>query len=244
MSTRLPKLVLFGNVSRLGGPVDRRRIMAKILLVEDDVDFNALICTYLKNENHVVDAVFCCEDAQALCETGGFDVILLDWNLPGMEGVDFLKWIRAKGANEAIIMMTGKGAVPEREEGLDSGADDYLVKPFAPRELLARIRAVLRRPSLVVPTLSIGAATLNPGSLSVTLDGVEVRLPPREFAVLEFLARHPNQVFTPEALMSRVWKMESEASIDSLRTAIKLIRKRVSPGIIETITGAGYKAGN
>lgn len=218
--------------------------MAKILLVEDDVDFNSMVCSFLKKENHVVDAVFCCEDAKAFFVSGGYEVILLDWNLPDMEGVEFLKWIRSRGGNEAVIMLTGKGKIVEREEGLDSGADDYLVKPFSTRELMARIRAVLRRPQFLVNTLAVGNYKLNPSTLSVSEGDRDIRLPPREFAVLEFLARHPDQIFSPEALLVRVWANESETSIDSLRTAIKNIRKKLSPDIVETVAGAGYKLGS
>jgi DNA-binding response OmpR family regulator len=217
--------------------------MAKVLVVEDDADFNVMVSSYLRKENHVVDSVDCAEEAKAYFAAGSPEVIILDWNLPDMEGVDLLKWIRAQGGNVAVIMLTGKGKIVEREQGLDSGADDYLIKPVSVRELAARIRAVLRRPSFVQNSLSIGGFELQRSSLSVLAGGKEIRLLPSEFAVLEFLARHPEEIFSAEVLLARVWNSGSEATTDSVRTAIKQIRKKVSPQIIETIVGAGYKSG-
>jgi DNA-binding response OmpR family regulator len=141
-------------------------------------------------------------------------------------------------------MLTGKGTILDRETGLDSGADDYLIKPFSTRELTARIRALLRRPAVAVSNvLTAGVYKLNPGTFTVMRGEEEIRLPPREFALLEFLARHPNEMFKGDVLMARVWHSDSEASTDTLRTAIKQIRKKLDEGIIETVAGAGYKLG-
>src|SRR5262249_34592165 len=140
---------------------------------------------------------------------------------------------------------TGKKSIDDRAEGLDAGADDYLVKPFAAKELSARIRALLRRPTSVLPTvLTAGPYTLNPSTLTVVRTGEECRLKPTEFALLEFLARHPQETFKGEALMDRLWSAESEATTATLRTAIKKIRQKLGDeNIIEYVAGVGYRLG-
>jgi two-component system, OmpR family, response regulator len=175
-----------------------------------------------------------------------YDVIVLDWDLPGATGVEICTSFRAKGGNTPIIMLTGKSTLRDKEEGLDSGADDYLTKPFHIKELSARIRALLRRPlSVTGNTLKVGDITLCPISYKVTKAEQEVQLLPREFALLEFLMRHPGQVFGAEALLDRVWNSDSEASPDALRTCMKRLRKKIeSPegdSIIKTVHGVGYK---
>jgi DNA-binding response OmpR family regulator len=218
--------------------------MAKILFVDDDVDHVKMASAVLARENHVIDPAYTGADAKHLISISGYDIIILDWQLPDTTGIEFLKWYRGIGS-APVIMLTGKGTISDREEGLDSGADDYMIKPFSTRELAARIRAILRRPGKTAATdLMAGAYKLDPSNLTVSKDGSEVRLPPREFALLEFLARNPDEIFKGDVLMSRVWSAESEATTDSLRTAVKQIRKKLNnDGIIETIPGAGYKLG-
>jgi DNA-binding response OmpR family regulator len=217
--------------------------MAKILIVDDDKDHLKMVSAFLQRENHVVDTADCGARAMDLLSVSEYDVLVLDRTLPDIEGVELLKWYRTKG-NAPVLMLTGKGTIDDRAQGLDSGADDYLIKPFSTKELSARLRALLRRPANIMGNqLTAGSYTLDPGNLTVTKPGEEVRLPPREFALLEFLARHPNEIFSGEALMARVWRAESEATTDSLRTAIKNIRKKLDDRIIETVPGAGYKLG-
>lgn len=218
--------------------------MAKILIVDDDTDHVDMLSAFLARENHRVEFAHNGQDALNLMGVSAYDVIVLDWNLPDTTGIEILKSYRKSGT-APIIMLTARGELESREEGLDSGADDYLVKPFSARELAARIRALLRRPPAYSGTeLRAGEYLLTPGTLTVSKSGQETRLPPREFALLEFLARHPNEIFKGDVLMTRVWHSESEATTDSLRTAIKQIRKKLNDeGIIETVPGAGYKLG-
>jgi DNA-binding response OmpR family regulator len=143
-------------------------------------------------------------------------------------------------------MLTGRGSISDKEAGLDSGADDYLTKPFNMKELSARIRAMLRRstsqPSNVLTT---GDLVVDPGKYKVLRKGVEIQLLPREFALLEFFMRHPDEVFSAEALLQRVWHSESEATSDALRTCIKRLRQKIDnsdeDSVIQTIPRVGYR---
>ncbi len=218
--------------------------MAKILIVDDDADLVQVVASFLRKENHVVEIAHNADDGRHLLSSCEYDVVVLDWSLPDGSGVDILKWYR-KAGSAPVIMLTGKAAIAHKEEGLDAGADDYLTKPFSMKELSARIRALLRRPPIVNAGLSAGSYILQPSSLTVKKGKTEIRLPPREFALLEFLFRHPQEVFKSDVLMARVWRSDSEATTDSLRTAVKQIRRKLEDDtIIETIPGAGYKLGN
>jgi len=217
--------------------------MAKILLVDDDADLTLMISSFLIREHHNVEVAGNGDDAKHLLTISNYDVIVLDWNMPGMSGIDLCRWYR-KAGSAPIIMLTGKAGIAQKEEGLDSGADDYLTKPFSMKELSARIRALLRRPAQQIMELSVGSYTLHPPTLTVKKEGKDFQLPPREFSLLEFLARHPQEIFKGDALMTRVWRSDSETTTDSLRTCIKQIRKRLDDDrIIETVAGAGYRLG-
>ena len=157
-----------------------------------------------------------------------------------------LEEFRASGGNAPVLMLTGKDSISDKELGLDTGADDYLTKPFHGKELTARIKALLRRPpNLVSDVLKVGDLVLERADFRVTRNGQEVRLLPKEFALLEFFMRYPNRVFSAEALLERVWVSESEATVDAVTSCIKRLRKKLeidgdkSP--ISTVHGVGYK---
>lgn len=221
--------------------------MAKILLVEDEPEFSTLICEWLKaSDHHVVDAVQKGEEALDLLRFYKFDMIILDWMLPGMSGLEVCKAFRSTGGTTPVLMLTAKTHVDEKEAGLDAGADDYLTKPFELKELSARIRALLRRPVAFSGTvLKAGDVVMDTASYKVTRSGEDIQLLPKEFALLEFLMRHQNQVFSPEALLDRVWTSDSEASPETIRTYIKRLRKKIDlegkPSILSTVHGVGYK---
>jgi DNA-binding response OmpR family regulator len=218
--------------------------MAKILVVDDDTDHMKMVGIFLSRDNHTIETAATGEEARTLMTGAQYDLVVLDWNLPDAQGVEILRWFRKRGCSTPVIMLTGKGKIDDRENGLDSGADDYLIKPCSGRELAARVRALLRRPTgFVGTTLTVGSYTLHPTELSVTKTDQQIRLQPKEFALLEFLARHPSEVFSAEALMARVWPESSEASTDTLRTTVKQIRKKLDDAVIETIVGSGYKLG-
>jgi len=219
--------------------------MAKILIVEDDTQLADTIREWLSFEHHTVEMAHDGAMAWEYMQSYSFDVVILDWDLPSMDGLELCRKFRARGGASPILFLTGKTAISDREIGLDSGADDYLVKPFHFKELLARIRALLRRPPVSQENvLTIGNISLDQAIHRVTMNNEEVRLQPKEFSLLEFLMRHPNQVFGSRALLDAVWTSESEASEDVVRTYVKTLRRKITtagePCLIQTVHGVGY----
>jgi DNA-binding response OmpR family regulator len=222
--------------------------MAKILIVEDDDDFATTLIDGLTLERHTVERASTGTEGAEILRVAEYDVIVLDWNLPGMDGIDVLKSFRAGGGKTPVLMLTGKGAISDKAQGLDTGADDYLTKPFDMRELVARVRALLRRREVVsTNTLQVRDIVLDPVKHRVTKGGESVHILPRDFALLEFFMRHPDEVFPADTLLARVWQFESEASAEGLRAAIRRIRKALdgdedlSKSIIENISRVGYR---
>ncbi|HEY9754909.1 MAG TPA: response regulator transcription factor [Oculatellaceae cyanobacterium] len=220
--------------------------MAKILLVEDDLDLAQMVVEWLTFEHHSVELIGDGREGLERLRLCQYDVIVLDWGLPQLSGPEICKGYRAEGGSTPIIMLTGKGSVSEKETGLDAGADDYLTKPFHMKELSARIRALLRRVSNTTSNvLVVGDLTVDPAKYKVTKSGVEIQLLPREFALLEFLMRHPDEVFSGDALLQRVWHSESEATSEAIRTCVKRLRQKIDKdddsSIIQTIPRVGYK---
>lgn len=220
----------------------------KILLVEDDKDLSLTISTWLTTQNFSVDTAFDGSEGYEYLKRGRYEVVILDWNLPGMTGVELARQFRFDGGTTPILMLTGKGSIEEKEQGLDSGADDYLTKPFAMRELSARLRALARRAhSPVSDTLKIGSIELDPDKRIVMKNGVAVHIVPKDFSVLEFLMRYPGEVFSAETLLQRVWSFESEATTDAVRTSIKRLRRALdgvdedNNSCIENVRTLGYR---
>ena len=218
--------------------------MSKILLAEDETDLAKQIAEWLKRENYLVEVAADGSAAMAALRAYDYDVILLDWMLPGMSGIDLCKQYRAHGGKNPVLILTARSTESDKECGLDCGADDYLVKPFGLRELSARIRALLRRasPQRTDNILRLSGLELDPASRKVKRAGTEIHLEPREFSLLEFFMRHPNQVFDAEALIARVWDSDSMISSESIRTYIKnLRRKSEDQSLISTVRGSGYR---
>lgn len=219
--------------------------MAKIVVVEDDKDLVALIKGILSIERHTVESVHNGHEAITVLQMYPYDLVILDWMLPGKTGTEICQEYRAKGGTAPILMLTSKATIEDKEAGLDSGADDYLTKPFHPKELSARVRALLRRPQTVVNrTLKAGDVEVDSNQVKVTKAGKEIHLLPKEFALLELFMKYPTQVFSAEALLDRVWASDSSASLDTVRTYIKTLRKKVDsngrPSLIRTVHGVGY----
>lgn len=219
--------------------------MAKIVVVEDDKDLVNLIKGILSVERHTIDSVHNGHEALAIIQMHPYDLVILDWMLPGRTGTEICKDYRARGGAAPILMLTAKSTIDERAEGLDSGADDYLTKPFHPKELSARVRALLRRPqSVMAKTLKAADIELDPGQIKVFKSNKEIHLLPKEFALLELFLRYPTQVFSAEALLDRVWNTDSSASLDTVRTYIKTLRKKIDTNpkdsLIRTVHGVGY----
>ncbi|MBX9667089.1 MAG: response regulator transcription factor [Candidatus Obscuribacterales bacterium] len=220
--------------------------MAKILLVEDDHDLLDLLEISLKAQGHQVQRCDGGSEALGMLRVYKFDLLILDWMMPEITGTDVCRQYREMGGKTPVLMLTAKAASDDKVHGLDAGADDYLTKPFNNKELHARVRALLRRPAGVTETvLEYGAITLNPASCEVCKAGKQIHLRPKVYDLLEFFFRHPDQVFTADALLERVWMDDSTASADTVRTHIKLLRRSIqdvddSADLIDTVRGKGY----
>lgn len=222
--------------------------MAKILIVEDDPELTCLIRSCLVSDHYQVESVVDGNEAIASLRAYSYDVVLLDWGLPGMSGLDICKKFRDVGGTTPILMITARDQVSEKELGLDTGADDYLAKPFDMKELSARIRALLRRSSghfAAQQALQFGTIILEPQNFAVTVDGADVSLSSKEFAILELMMRHPRQMFSVENLISRVWRSEENPSAEGVRQHIMNLRRKIasstSSATIHTVRGVGYK---
>ncbi len=220
--------------------------MAKIIIVDDDVALCGVVEDWLNSQGHTIEKVYTGRDAEDFLTTYKYDLIILDWSLPDLAGIDICQKLRKTGVQTPILMLTGKTTIDDKEAGLDAGADDYLTKPFDLKELSARVRAILRRPEQVTGNLIIrGALRLDTSSRRVLVNDQEMKLYPRDFALLEFFMRHPNQVFASETLVNRVWSADTAAGSDTVRTAIKRLRQQLeSAGLkdaIGTVYGVGYQ---
>lgn len=218
----------------------------RILLVEDNPEMASLVEAWLKKEQYEVTAVKSGEDALQELSLNQYDLIIMDWLLPGTNGVDACKTYREKGGKCPALMLTTQAHADDVEQGLDAGCDDYLKKPFDLRELSARIRALLRRPiEFNGYQLRAGDLVLETNTHRVYRGGKEVHLLPREFALLRFFMINRGKVFSPESLLDNVWASDSSASPDSIRTYVKRVRRKIdvegSPSMIHNVHGVGYK---
>lgn len=222
--------------------------MAKIFLLEDEKPLADIVMDLLTAQNHMVDWVNLVNDAKVRLKIYPYDLVILDVNLPDGNGMDVCRDFRGNGGTTPVLMLTGRNKVQEKAAGLDSGADDYLTKPFHMDELSARVRALLRRPSAFVGSvLKFDELELNTGTHRVTKAGQEIQLLPKEFSLLEFLMRHSGQVFSADALIERLWPTDSEASPDAIRIYITRLRNKIDtkgkPSLISTMRGVGYRLG-
>ncbi|MDZ4836892.1 MAG: response regulator transcription factor [Candidatus Melainabacteria bacterium] len=217
--------------------------MAKLLLVEDEIDLAKQLEDWFKREQHTIDVVHSGQDALNHLKISKYDLVILDWMLPQLSGLEVLQHMRSRNNRTPVIMLTAKDSEDDKEKGLDSGADDYVTKPFSLRELSARTRAALRRSSQAAKTiLSAGDIELDPISRTVSKSNLELHLEPKEFNLLEFFMRHPQQVFSADALIDRVWPSDTLVSTDAIRTYIKILRKKLdNERVIQNVRGVGYK---
>jgi two-component system OmpR family response regulator/two-component system response regulator QseB len=214
----------------------------RLLLVEDDPMIGESIEEGLRGESYAVDWV-CDGSAVELALSGfAYDLLLLDLGLPGKQGMDVLRAVRARGDDLPVLIITARDGTPARVEGLDAGADDYLVKPFDLDELLARIRALLRR--RVSRTRSIiehGSLKLDLASHEVTLDGQPVKLSAREFSVLRALLDNPGSVVSKSQLEEKLYGWNSEVESNTVDVYVHHLRKKLGPDFIKNVRGVGYK---
>ena len=219
----------------------------KVLLAEDDVRLGRLVKHILETEQHQVQWVARGDEALAAATDGGFDVLVLDWMMPELSGVELCRRLRDDGYARPILMLTARDALDDRIAGLDSGADDYLVKPFEFGELFARLRALSRRGEtpLKEDLLEMGNWVLDRNHRVLRREDVEVQLSAREFQLLDLLAQNKGRVLPREMLLDRVWGLGSEVSENTLDAYIRLLRKKLDqPGdrpMITTVRGVGYK---
>lgn len=219
--------------------------MAKILVVEDDEQLLNIIGRWLTNEHHTAELLVEGEEALFRLKTYDYDLVILDWGLPDMQGIDVIKEYRGHKGKAPMLMLTARNSIEERVQGLDTGADDYLTKPFHAKELLARVNSLLRRPNPVseVATLKLGDIELDLRRLIAHADGEEHALPPREFALLEFFMRHPGKIHSSEHLLHCVWPDDdSGATPEALATCVRRLRKKFKQGelLIRNVHGEGY----
>ena len=221
--------------------------MPKLLIVEDEIDLADQLRDWFLREKYLVDLVYDGEEALNNLSAYKYDAIVLDWMIPSISGIDVLKEYRRKGGKTPVIILSARSQSQDVELGLDSGSDYYLKKPVSLKELSASIRAVLRRGegNTAGNTIVLGNMFLDPVRHIFKIDGETVHLEPKEFNLIEFLLRHPNQVFTNDALIDRVWPSETLISRDAVRTYIKSLRKKIGSrgkdSVIKNIRGIGYK---
>lgn len=218
----------------------------RILVVEDEPDIADFVVVGLTEAGYAVDHVADGEAALDILGAGQFDVVLLDVMLPKVDGLEVCRRMRRAGMKVPVLMLTARDAIDDRVQGLDTGADDYLVKPFAFDELVARIRALSRRePALSQPVLSLADLELDTTTKTARRAGKKIRLTAKEYALLEYLMRNPGRVLTRTMISERVWNYETFNVANVVDVFIGRLRRKVDDGhelkLIQTMRGAGYK---
>ncbi len=217
----------------------------RILIAEDEVEIAKALQVVLEHNRYKVDTVHTGIDALAYADQQNYDLIVLDIMMPGLDGISVLKSIRAKSLPVPVLMLTAKGELEDRVAGLSAGADDYLTKPFATAEFLARVKALLRRSNIYMPDiLELADTQLNCNTYELITANNTIRLNNKEFQLMELFLRNPRNVFSTEQLMDRIWGYESESEINVVWTYISNLRKKLntleSKVTIKTIRGAGF----
>ena len=218
-----------------------------LLVIEDDPRLVRLLRRLLEEDRHVVETAMTGRDGVDIVEaTTGIDAIILDIGLPDISGLDVARRIRSTGSETAILMLTARDTVGDRVNGLDAGADDYLVKPFAYEELAARLRALARRGAgarRAEPKLVVGPIMLDEMSRRVTLDGKRIDLSPREFSLLECLLRHPGQTLSRDQLLDQAWPFSVAVTPNAVDAYVHYLRDKLGSAgrLIETVRGVGYR---
>lgn len=217
----------------------------KLLFAEDDPDISRSVTTLLQRSGYTVDAVRNGRDALSYLTNGDYDAAILDIMMPGMSGLDVLKEIRQRGMGLPVMMLTALGELDDRVAGFDSGADDYLPKPFAGKELISRVRALVRRSETFTPDVySFGDVRLDSGTYQLICGTKQVRLGNKGFQVMQMLMRHPNKIISADEFMEHVWGWDAEAEINVVFTNISFLRKNLakigSKVRIRVVRNAGY----
>jgi two-component system, OmpR family, response regulator len=221
-------------------------VLVRVLVVEDHADMAQLLGQGLREAGFAVDVLTTGEDAVSMATEYDYDAIVLDVMLPGIDGIEACRRIRGAERGAPVLLLTARDAVRDRVLGLDAGADDYLTKPFSFEELLARVRALIRRgPSERPPTLEVEDLILDPGAHRVERAGREIDVTPKEFALLEYFMRHPGEVLTRTRLLEHVWDFAFEGDSNVVDVFVRSLREKIDRpfGVvsIETVRGVGYR---
>jgi two-component system OmpR family response regulator len=213
-----------------------------ILLVEDDPDLAVFITRGLAENDHHVDHVARGDRGFQLAKDGRYDLLIVDRMLPGMDGLLLVKSLRQAHSTLPVLFLSNLGGIDDRVEGLNSGGDDYLAKPFAFTELLARVNALLRRPQLAgqPTTMRLGDLEMDLIKRRVRRNGQQIDLQPREFSLLEYLIRRPDQVVTRTMLLEGVWAYHFDPKTNIVETHISRLRSKIGNDLIQTVRGSGY----
>jgi len=223
----------------------------QILLVDDEIELTEPLSRILKREGYQIDIAHDGAEGSLLAVQKQYDLLILDWMLPYKSGLEICEELRSLGNNTPVLFLTAKDTLDDRVEGLDAGADDYLIKPFELRELLARVRALLRRPS---PSVPVSSTLLQINDLKLDLENQlayrqerAIELSDKESQLLEYFMRHPNQVLTHEQIYQHLWKEDEKPSSNALAAQIRLLRRKIEaelePPLIHTVYGKGYRFG-
>lgn len=217
----------------------------RVLVVEDQPEMNALLVKQLNDAHYSVDGCLNGNDALDYLASGAYDAVVLDVMLPGVDGLEVLRRRRAAGDKTPVLLLTARDGVEDRVRGLDSGADDYLVKPFALAELLARLRVLIRRRSdQVSDVIAVGDLRVDCAARTAARGGQNIALSAREFAVLEYLARNAGVVLSRERISQGVWNYDYEGGSNVVDVYIRYLRKKIDEGrdrrLIHTVRGVGY----
>ncbi len=217
----------------------------RLLFAEDDRDISKAVQTLLERSGYSVDAVYNGQDALDYIEQADYDGVILDWMMPKKTGIEVLAWMRGKGISTPVLMLTARDAIEDRVEGLDTGADDYLPKPFAASELLARIRAMLRRKvDYQHDVIKYADIELDKSAMTITCGKKSVSLNNKAFQLIEMLVEYPGAVLSIDQIMERIWGWDSDAEVNVVWVNISTLRKKLTEiGAhlkIKAIRGVGY----
>jgi DNA-binding response OmpR family regulator len=227
----------------MGGSAARKDQSMRVLIVEDQQQLAEAIARGLRQEGMAVDIALDGSDGLEKAFVTSYDAVVLDRDLPGLHGDDVCRELVSEEARARILMLTASGAIDDRVQGLQLGADDYLAKPFAMRELIARLRALARRPASALPVqLQASDVVLDPSTRVATRAGRDLRLTRKEFGVLEVLLAQPGRVVTTEDLLERVWDEGTNPFTNTVRVTVMTLRRKLGdPQLIETAPGVGYR---
>jgi len=223
----------------------------RLLVVEDEPDLANAIARGLRRDGHAVDTALTAGEADLKLRTAGYDLVCLDWTLPDGSGIALCRNLvtgeqpTLEGERPRILMLTARDGVEDRVTGLDSGADDYLVKPFAFSELSARVRALLRRDDHTDPILEVGPLRLDPARFTASRDGRALELTAKEFSLLHYFMAHAGLVLSQEHLLEHVWDEMADPMTNVVRVTVSNLRKKLGePPLIATVPGRGYRLGD